>query len=196
MFWLISSHSLSKKIEYKWINKVKTIFVFENSILSTVLYIYIYIYIYIFTYLFKFLLEYSWFNFYWSVRFWCTAKWISHVCVLSRFSRVLLFETLWTVSHQAPLFMGFSRHEYWTGLTCPSPGDLPDPGVEPASFMSCALAGKFFTTRATWEASIYIYIYFIYIYIYFIYIYISPLFFLNASPIEAITEYWVEFPVL
>ena len=49
--------------------------------------------------------------------------------VLSHFSRVQLFATLWIVAHQAPLTMGFSRQEYWTGLPCPSPGDLPDLGI-------------------------------------------------------------------
>ena len=48
--------------------------------------------------------------------------------VLSHFSRVRLFETPWTVAHQAPLSMGFSRQEYWTGLPFSPPGDLPDPG--------------------------------------------------------------------
>ena len=48
-------------------------------------------------------------------------------------SRVQLFAILWTVAHQAPLSMGFSRQEYWSGLPFPSPGDLPDPGIEPMS---------------------------------------------------------------
>ena len=48
-------------------------------------------------------------------------------------SRVQLFVTLWIVAHQAPLSMGFSRQEYWSGLPFPSPGDLPDPGIEPGS---------------------------------------------------------------
>ena len=48
-------------------------------------------------------------------------------------SRVQLFETPWTVAPQAPLSMGFSRQEYWSGLPFPSPGDLPDPGIEPRS---------------------------------------------------------------
>ena len=48
--------------------------------------------------------------------------------------------------------MGFSRQEYWSGLPFPPPGDLPDPGIEPTSLMSPALAGRFFTTSATWEA--------------------------------------------
>ena len=48
-------------------------------------------------------------------------------------SHVRLFATPWTVAHQAPLSMGFSRQEYWSGLPFPSPGDLPDPGIEPGS---------------------------------------------------------------
>ena len=72
--------------------------------------------------------------------------------VLSHFCRVQLFVTLWTIAHQAPLSMGFSWQEYWSGLPCPPPGDLPDPGIEPASLKSPALASRLFTTRATWEA--------------------------------------------
>ena len=53
---------------------------------------------------------------------------------------------------QAILSLGFSRHEYWNGLPCSPPGDLPDPGIEPVSLTSPALAGGFFTTSATWEA--------------------------------------------
>ena len=53
---------------------------------------------------------------------------------------------------QATLSMGFSRQEYWNRLPCPLPGDFPDLGIEPKSLMSPALAGRFFTTRATWEA--------------------------------------------
>ena len=71
------------------------------------------------------------------------------VCILSRFSHVQLFATLWTVACQVPLSMGFSRQEYWSGLPCPPPGDHLDPGIEPTSL---ALAGGFFTTSATWEA--------------------------------------------
>jgi len=51
----------------------------------------------------------------------------------------------WTVARQAPLFMGFSRQDYWSGLPCPPPGDLLDSGIEPASLASPALAGRFFT---------------------------------------------------
>ena len=50
---------------------------------------------------------------------------------LKSLSRVSLFATLWTVAHQAPASMEFSRPEYWSGLPFPSPGDLPDPGIEP-----------------------------------------------------------------
>ena len=53
--------------------------------------------------------------------------------MLTHFNRVQLFATLWTVACQAPLSMGFSRQEYWSGLPCPPPGDLPDPGIEPGS---------------------------------------------------------------
>ena len=72
--------------------------------------------------------------------------------MLSRFSRVQLFVTQWTVAPQAPLSMGFSRQEYWCGLPGPPPGDLPNQGIEPASPESPALTGEFFTTSATWEA--------------------------------------------
>ena len=72
-------------------------------------------------------------------------------CMLSCFSRVQLFVTPWTVACQAPLSMRFSRQECWSGLPFPSPGDLSDPGIKPASRMSPALAGGFFTTSATWE---------------------------------------------
>ena len=48
--------------------------------------------------------------------------------------------TPWTVACQAPLSMGFSKQEYWSGLSFPTPGDLPDPGIEPASLVSPALA--------------------------------------------------------
>ena len=58
----------------------------------------------------------------------------------------------WTVAYQAPLSMEFSRQEYWNGLSCPPPGNLPDPEVKLESPMSPALAGKFFTTSAIWEA--------------------------------------------
>ena len=75
-----------------------------------------------------------------------------HACVLSSFSRVRRFATLWIcIARQAPLSMEFSRQEYWSGVPCPSPGDLPYPGIEPGSPGSPALAGGFVTTSATWE---------------------------------------------
>ena len=71
-----------------------------------------------------------------------------HMYVLSCFSHVWLFGTLWTVAHQAPLSMAFLRQEYWSGLPCPLLGDLANPGMEP---VSPALAGSFFTTSAIWD---------------------------------------------
>ena len=55
----------------------------------------------------------------------------SHACVLSHFSHAWLPVTPWTAAHQAPLSMGSSRQKYWSGLPCPPPGDLPNPGIEP-----------------------------------------------------------------
>ena len=71
--------------------------------------------------------------------------------LLSHFSRVRLSATPWTIARQAPLSMGCSRQEYWSGLPCPPPGDLSQPGMEP---VSPALAGGFFTISATWEAQV------------------------------------------
>ena len=71
--------------------------------------------------------------------------------MLRRFSHVQLFATLWPVACQAPPSMGFSRKEYWSGLPCPPPGDLPDPGIKPVSLTSPALAERFFTNNATWD---------------------------------------------
>ena len=76
-----------------------------------------------------------------------------HVCcILSHFSFVRLFVTPWTVAHQAPLSMRFSRPEYWSELPFPSPWDIHDPGIELVSLMSPALTAGFFTTRGTLEA--------------------------------------------
>ena len=75
-----------------------------------------------------------------------------HACKLSRFSHVRLSVTPWTVTLQAPLSMGSSRQEYWSGLPCPPPGGLPDPRIESVSLTSLALAGGFFTTSTTWKA--------------------------------------------
>ena len=70
------------------------------------------------------------------------------VCVYSVMSDSA---TLWTVAQQAPLSMGFSRQEYWGGLPFHFLGDLPILEIEPMSLVSPELAGKFFTTGATWE---------------------------------------------
>ena len=59
----------------------------------------------------------------------------------------------WTAARQSPLSVEFSRREYWSGLPFPPPGDLPDPGIDPESLASPALAGGFFSTGATWEAA-------------------------------------------
>ena len=78
-----------------------------------------------------------------------------YLCVkqtIMKFSCLQLFVTLWAVAHRASLSMGFSRQEYWSGLPCPPLEDLPDPGVEPMSLNSPALAGGFFTTSTTWGA--------------------------------------------
>ena len=84
------------------------------------------------------------------------------VCVCARahahahtqsFSHVRLFATPWTVARQAPLSVGFSRQEYWSGFPFPSPGDLPDPGIKPTSPVSPALAGVLFTTKPSGNIS-------------------------------------------
>ena len=76
-----------------------------------------------------------------------------YVCVISPFSHVQLFVTLWTIACQSPLSMGFSEQEYWSGLPFPFPEDLPYSGMKPDSLMSPALEGGFLTTSATWEAT-------------------------------------------
>ena len=75
-----------------------------------------------------------------------------HTCVLSHFSHVRLYAPPWTAVCWAPLSMGFSRQEYWSGLPFPPPGDLPYARIESASLTSPALTGGFFITSATWEA--------------------------------------------
>ena len=79
------------------------------------------------------------------------------MCVLSRFSCVRLFATLWTVACQVPLSIGFSRQEYWSGLPCPPPGDLPNPGVSYVScigrlrFMGSLRVGHDWATELNWS---------------------------------------------
>ena len=91
--------------------------------------------------------------------------WVLNVCVLSRFSLAQHFATLWTVAHQAPLSMGLSRQEYWSGLLWPPPGDLSNPRTEPLSLMSSISLGGFFASTATWEAQIICFTYFILCYL-------------------------------
>ena len=75
----------------------------------------------------------------------------AYICVCT-LSHTWLFVTPWTVNCQAPLSMEFSRQEYWSGLPFLPPGDLPNPGIEPTSLVSAALACRFFTNCTTWEA--------------------------------------------
>ena len=72
--------------------------------------------------------------------------------MLTHFSPISLFATLWTIAGEVPLFIGFSRQEYWSEVPCPPPGDLPDSGFKPVSLVSPPLAAVFFTISATWEA--------------------------------------------
>ena len=74
------------------------------------------------------------------------------IIVLSRISYVQLFAILWTIAHQALLYMGFSRQEYRSGLPCPPPRDLPDPVIEPSSLYVSWIGRWVFTTGATWKA--------------------------------------------
>ena len=82
-----------------------------------------------------------------------------YACMCAKLlSHIQLFVALWPIAHtvQAPLSMGFSRQEYWSGWPCPPPRDLPEPGIEPVSLTSPGLAGRFFTTGATREAHVYV----------------------------------------
>ncbi|CAI9180829.1 unnamed protein product [Rangifer tarandus platyrhynchus] len=72
--------------------------------------------------------------------------------MLSHFSSVQLCAALWTIACQVPLSIGCPRQEYWSKLPCPLPEDLPNLGIKPASLVSPALAGRFFTISTTWEA--------------------------------------------
>ena len=72
---------------------------------------------------------------------------ISNTVCAQSLSHVRLFVTLWTVACQAPLSMGFSRQEFWSGLPFSPPGDIPDSGIKPSYLKSSALAGRFFTTE-------------------------------------------------
>ena len=87
----------------------------------------------------------------------CMLKLHTHMCVLSYQPRPTLWAP-WTVAHCAPLPMEFSRQEYWSGFPFPTPGYLLDAEIESASLAPLALAGRFFTARATWEAHTHIHI--------------------------------------
>ena len=78
-----------------------------------------------------------------------------HIYIISSFSHVQLFVILWTVALQDPLSMGIlSRQEYWCGLPCPPPGDLPDPGIKLKSLKFPASVGGFFTTAPPGKPSL------------------------------------------
>ena len=76
----------------------------------------------------------------------------TRACVRAKSLSVQIFAAPQIVAHKAPLSVGFSRQEYWSGMPRLPPGDLPDPGLELLSLAAPALAGKFFTTSAAWEA--------------------------------------------
>ena len=84
-------------------------------------------------------------------RFFKRARNCVHLCAKSLQWCLTLCDPMDYIASQAPLSVGLSRQEYWSGLPCPQ-GDLPNPGTEPASLMSPALAGRFFITSITWEA--------------------------------------------
>ena len=84
-----------------------------------------------------------------SVGFFCVTNhpktlWLEMLLLLSHFSHVRLFMTLWTVACQAPLSVEYSRQEYWSGLACPSPGDFPNPRDQT---QVSYIAGSFFNTE-------------------------------------------------
>ena len=111
--------------------------------------------------------------------------------MLSHFSHVWLFVTLWTVACQAPLSMGFSRKEYWRRWPCPSSGDLPDQGIEPASLMFLELAGGFFITSTTWEVHV------IYAKSYnsdYIVSHFSHVNDILCNPVFSMMKFWIHFP--
>ena len=76
---------------------------------------------------------------------WAACILSQSVCSIAQLCPTLFFVTSWTIAHQASLSMEFSSQEYWSGLPFPIPGDLSDPGIEPASLASPTLAGGLFT---------------------------------------------------
>ena len=101
----------------------------------------------------KFMINFQW-NIICTIRYDILKYLNSDSTFMLMFSSVWLFVTPWTVAHQAPLSMGFSRQEYWSGLPFPTPGDLSDQGIEPMSLVSLALAGRFFTTAPSGEPQV------------------------------------------
>ena len=74
------------------------------------------------------------------------------VCMCAQLlSHVQLFETLWTIARQVPLYMGFTKQEYWSGLPFPLPGDISDPGIEPTPPASSCIGKWILYHQATWE---------------------------------------------
>ena len=100
------------------------------------------------------------FPIYFPMLYWYSFKLVNLICELELCMHAKLLQLyptlcdLWTVDLQAPLFMGFSRQEYCSGLPCSPSGDLPNLGIKPKSFTSPAVAGGFFTTSATWEVPV------------------------------------------
>ena len=95
------------------------------------------------------------------------------LCVCVRLSRVRLFTTPWTVAHQAPLSMVFSRQEYWSDLPCPPPGHLPNPGIKPSSLALQAdpLPSEptfYYSVTITWYFSVPVPLFYMYIWITFL----------------------------
>ena len=144
--YLISEKNLQNSLYYM------TLFMHTHTHIHTYIHIYIYIYIYICDCIKKIRKTNKTDN-------TITSVIRGYLCLLPftlcawLLSHVWLFATPWTVAQQAPLSMGFSRQEYWSGLPCPPPGDLPVPGIEPRS---PRIAGGFFTSWATREAYCYV----------------------------------------
>ena len=111
-------------------------------------------------------------------------------CVLSHFSCVWLCDPM-DCSRQAPLSTGFSRQESWRGWPCPSPGDLPDPGTEPASLMFLEVAGGFFTTSTTWKVHI---IYAKYYNGDYLVSHFSHVNNILCNPVFSMMKFWIHFP--
>ena len=148
-----------------------------------------YSFIFIFNFHFCFVSFWSIVNLLCCVSFWYTAKWFNYTfiyvwmcaCMLSHFSHIWLFVTLWTVACLALLSMGPSRQEDWSGLPCSPPGDLPDPGIKPTSPVAPALQANSLPLNH-WET------------LTFVYMYIHL--FSHSFPLKFITTYWIWFPVL